>query len=179
VVAESRGEGLSTEPEELSTGRLVRARFGRRVFFVLLCLLVGAALAGSLGVRTAEATGSGGGYEVSVTYPSIIRPGLATHVTIELQRAGGFPGVVTVAGTSSYFDIFDENGLDPDPVSATTDEERTIWTFVPPEGGDTMTVSFDVRIEPGVQLKRAEATVSVLEGGQPAVNVNFRTLVLP
>ena len=182
-MAESRGarepESTSTLPEELPLSRLRRARAARRLFFVLLCLLLLAAFAGVLGVRTGEATASGGGYQVSVTHPSVIRPGLATHVTIELRRERGFPGVVTLAVASSYLDIFDENGLDPDPVQAATDDERVIWTFDPPPEGDTMTVSLDVRIEPGVQLKRAEGTVEVLENGHAVATVDFRTLVLP
>ena len=169
----------STDPKELPMARIRRARTGRRLFFVFICLLLLSAFTGLLGVRTAESTGSGGGYQVAVQHASVIRPGLGTHLTIELQRDGGFPAVVTVAVSSSYLDIFDENGLDPDPVSATTDADRVIWTFDPPPAGDTMTVSLDVRIEPGVQLKRAKGTVEVLENGQAVASVEFTTTVLP
>ena len=182
-MAESRGErdpeSTSTLPEELPLSRMRRARAGRRMFFLLLCLLLAAAVAGLLGVRTGEATGSGGGYDVSVTHPSVIRPGLAGNVSIELRRQGGFPGVVTVAVSSSYLDNFDENGLDPEPVMATTDGQRVIWTFDPPPSGDTMTISLDARIEPGVQWKRAKGSVEVLEQDRPVATVEFRTLVLP
>ncbi len=156
-----------------------RARAGRRLFFLLLSALLIAALTGVLGVRTGEATGRGGGYELAVIYPSITRGGLASAVSIEVRRPGGFGGVVVVAMTSSYLDIFDENGLDPDPAVATTDAERVIWTFDPPEELDTMMVSFDARIEPGVQWRRVRGAVQILEDGRPVATARFRTLVLP
>ena len=84
-----------------------------------------------------------------------------------------------MAVTSSYFDAFDENGLDPDPAESTSDGERSIWKFEPPPG-DVMTVSFDARIEPGVQLTRVKGEVSVLDpSGADVVTADFRTLVLP
>jgi hypothetical protein len=182
-VAESRGArdpgSTSTAPEELPLSRIRRARSGRRLFFALLTLFLFLAFTGVLGVRTGEATGSGGGYEVTVTHPSVTRPGLAANLSIELRREGGLPGVVTLAMSSSYLDNFDENGLDPDPVQATTDQERVIWTFDPPPAGETITISFDTRVEPSVQFKRAKGKVEVLENGQAVATVNFRTLMLP
>lgn len=170
---------VSTEPEEVSLGRLKRARFGRRLWFLAVCALLVAAALGLLGVQHDEKSASGGGYEVTVTYPSIIRPGLATNWSVEVRREGGFERVLTLAVDSAYFDAFDENSLDPDPLGATSDGERTIWTFEPPPEGDTFTVSFDARIEPGVQLERIPGTVTVLEDGRPVATVDYKTLVLP
>ena len=169
----------STDPQEMRLSRIRRARAGRRLFFALLCLFLLAAFAGLLGARTGEATATGGGYELSVTHPSVTRPGLAVNLSIELRRQGGFEGTVTVAVTSSYLDILDENGLDPDPAVATTDDEHVVWTFDAPDQGDTMTISVDARIEPSVQFKRAEGSVAVLENGQAVATADFRTLVLP
>lgn len=95
-------------------------------------------------------------------------------MVLEVRRAGGFEGPVTIASTSLYFEAFDENGLDPDPSKATSDSERVIWQFDTPEKGDTFTVSFDARIEPGQQLKRVAATTAVLEGGAPVVSGSLR-----
>ena len=125
--------------------------FGGLALFLLLGLL------NVYGVRTREKTVTGSGYELTLTYTSVTRPGLATPWSVEVRHPGGFDsGLVTVAATSSYFDAFDENGLDPDPARSTSDGERTIWQFEPPTG-DTLTVSFDARIEPGVQLTRSRA----------------------
>ncbi|MCA1691140.1 MAG: hypothetical protein LC733_02665 [Actinobacteria bacterium] len=172
-------ERVSTEPPEISVKRMRRGRAMRRVFFVCLCALLVAAALGLLGSRTSETTASGGEYELVVRYPSITRPGLATQFEIEVTREGGFPGIVTLAISSSYLDIFDENGFDPDPLGATTDPERLVWSFEPPKDSDTMAFSFDARTEPGVQLKRAAGSVAVLEDNRPVVTARFKTLVLP
>jgi hypothetical protein len=85
-----------------------------------------------------------------------------------------------VAVTSSYFDAFDENGLDPAPVEETTDSERTVWRFAP-STAEVIVVSFDARIEPGVQFTSVKGRVEVLtaRSAPPAVSVDFRTWVMP
>ena len=138
---------------------------------------------GFYGVRTRTASESAGGYELSVHYASVSRPGLATPWSLEVTRPGGFPDGLTVAVTSSYFDVFDENGLDPAPVEETSDGERTFWKFSP-STSDTISVSFDARIEPGVQLTRAKGRVEVLDGptgptATTVVTVDFGTWVMP
>ena len=135
---------------------------------------------GFYGVRTRTTTASGGGYELSVRYASVSRPGLATPWSFEVTRPGGFPDGLTVAVTSSYFDAFDENGLGPAPVEESTDGELTIWRFGP-SAGDTLSVSFDARIEPGVQLTTVKGRLEVLAGatGPTAVGVDFSTFVMP
>ena len=171
---------MSTAPPAADLGRLRRARWGRRAFFVAITtfLLLGAL--GRYGVRTAEVTGEGGGYELRVLYPEVSRPGLATPWSLEVRRPGGFDdGTVTVATTSSYFDIFDENSLDPEPSESTSDGERTYWTFTTPPAGDTLSVSFDARIEPAVQWQSAEATSSVVVEGVDVVSTGYRTFVMP
>ena len=145
-----------------------------------LFLLLGAL--GVYGVRTRTISAAAGGYEQSVRYATVSRPGLATPWSLEVRRPGGFPDGVTVAVMSSYFDAFDENGLDPAPVSETSDGERTYWTFGP-STADTISVSFDARIEPGVQATRVKGRAEVLAGPGPAastvVAVDFGTWVLP
>ncbi len=145
-----------------------------------LFLLLGAL--GFYGVRTRTISAAAGGYELSVRYASVSRPGLATPWSLEVRRPGGFPDGVTLAVMSSYFDAFDENGLDPAPVAEPSDGERTFWPFGP-SAGDTISVSFDARIEPGVQVTRVKGRAEVLAGPGPAasplVTVDFGTWVLP
>jgi hypothetical protein len=152
------------------------------LFVVALVIFLGLGLLGLYGVRTKEASATGGGYELTVTYTSVTRPGLATPWSAEIRRPGGFGDgeeLISLAVSASYFDAFDENGLDPDPAESVNDGERTIWRFDPPPG-DTMTVSFDARLQPDVQLTRVEGTASVLDASGAAVaTVDFRTLVLP
>jgi hypothetical protein len=179
VQAEAARPSIPTEPEPTDLRRQTRARTGRRVFVVLLGVFLLLGALGFYGVRTTSASAAGGGYEVSVDYASISRPGLATPWAFEIRRAGGFPEGVTVAVTSAYFDVFDENGLGPAPAEETTDGDRTIWRFSP-TSSDTLSVSFDARIEPGVQLFTARGELSVLgPNGQPAVTVAFKTFVMP
>ena len=172
-----------TEPAPADVARQIRARTGRRIFIALLVLfLLGGAL-DLYGVRTRTRSAAGGGYELAVTYGSVSRPGLATPFSFEVRRPGGFPQGVTVAALSSYFDVFDENGLDPSPVEETSDGERTFWTFGP-SAADTISVSFDGRIEPGVQVTRAKGRAEVLAGppgpgAATVVTVNFGTWVMP
>jgi hypothetical protein len=170
---------MPTAPDEADTGKLQRSRLVRRGFVVVLVGFLTLGMLNVYGVRTRERTGAGGGYELTVRYAGISRPGLATPWSVDVSRPGGFPDGVTLAVTSSYFDGFDENGLDPSPVEETNDGERSIWRFGP-SVGDTLSVSFDARIEPGVQLTRLKGSVSVLGGtGAPAVTVEFSTLVMP
>lgn len=175
-----------TAPRETDTGRLERSRLFRRAFVVALVVFLGLGMLNVYGVRTRERSATGGGYALTVHYASVSRPGLATPWSVEVTRPGGFPDGITLAVTSSYFDGFDENGLDPAPEEETNDGERSIWRFGP-AAGPTLAVSFDARIEPGVQLTRLKGSVSVLgdasgrsrPGDPPVVTVDFATLVMP
>ena len=177
--AEADRPSIPTEPDPTDIPRQKRSRAGRRVFVAALGVFLLLGALGFYGVRTTSASAAGGGYELSVDYASISRPGLATPWAFEVRRAGGFPDGVTVAVTSAYFDVFDENGLGPAPVDETTDGDLTIWRFGP-TASETLSVSFDARIEPGVQLTTAKGELSVLGlNGRPAVTVEFKTFVLP
>ena len=173
-------KSIPTAPDPTDVGRQVRARIGRRVFVAILSLFLLLGAAGFYGVRKASETASGGGYELSVEYARISRPGLATPWSFEVRRAGGFPDGLTVAVTSSYFDAFDENGLGPAPEQEGADGARTIWRFGP-SPAETISVSFDARIEPGVQLTTLKGELAVLAGhaGPPVVTVAFKTIVMP
>ena len=169
----------STDPERVPEARIRRWRSLRRLFFVGLCLFLGLGLLEVYGVRTSETTATGGGYELTVSYAKVTRPGLATPWSVEVRHPGGFDGPVTVTTTSDYIDAFDENSLDPEPSSVTTDADRIIWEFEPPSEGDTLTVSLDARMEPGVQLERVTGVTEVLEQDEPVVSVRYRTWVMP
>lgn len=167
----------STIPEALPLARLRRARALRRLAFVVIALFLLAAAFGLLGVRSREASASGGGYDMTVTYAAMSRPGLATPFDIEVTKAGGFPGQVTLAVSGDYLAAFDENGLDPDPTGARADGDFVYWTFDPPEG-DVLLVSFDARLEPAVQWKR-EGTVRLIRQSEALAEIDFTTWVMP
>jgi len=180
MAKEGGRRSIPTEPTPTKIPRQLRARAVRRIFVAALGLFLALGALGFYGVRTTTSSATGSGYELEVRYASVSRPGLATPWSFEVRRQGGFPDGLTVAVTSSYFDAFDENGLGPAPVEETTDGKRTIWRFGP-SVGDVLAVSFDARIEPGVQLTRLGGQVEVLDGatGPSAVTVAFRTWVMP
>lgn len=145
---------------------------------VVLCLFLLAGVLGVFGVRTATEKATGGGYEIEVRYARVARPGLSVPWSVTIRRPGGFDGPVVLTTTSAYFDVFDENAFEPEPESVTTDGERVIWQFTPPEQGDTLEVSLDTRVGPNVQWG-SSATTEVLENGQPVVEVRYRTWIAP
>ena len=167
----------STLPDDQG---LRHARADRRIatgLGICFAIVVVAALVGLLGVKTTTTTAQlADGTEVELHYARITRPGLATPWSVTVHRPGGFEGPITVRSTSAYFDLFDENGLTPDATSATQDAEMVTWEFDPPPG-DTFRLSFDARIEPGVQWGR-DATTEVEVGGEVAT-LTYRTWVLP
>ena len=168
---------VPTAPEEPDLLRSRRARAARRLFMTLLVAFLAYGVAGGLGVKTRSTTVEGGGYRLTVSYGQVSRPGLATPWSLEIHRPGGFDGPVTVSTTTSYLDMFDENGFDPEPSKATANPDEVVWEFEPPDG-DTLAVSLDARIEPGAQWGRAGRT-SVLVDGKSVVTASYKTWVMP
>jgi hypothetical protein len=173
----ARARAGSTLPEPASRERAGRARMARRTGTGLLAVFLVLGGVNLFGVRSDTVSAAGGGYELSVTYAAMSRPGLATPWDVEVRRPGGFDGPVTIATTGDYLGMFDENGLDPEPSSSTATGEMIIWEFEPPPG-DTLTVSFDARLEPAVQAGRSGET-SVLVDGRSVVRVGYTTRVMP
>jgi len=168
---------VPTAPEKPDLLRSRRARAVRRLFMAALVAVLALGLAGLLGVDSATKTAGGGGYELTVTYGRVSRPGLATPWSLEVRHPGGFDGPITISTNTKYLDLFDENGFDPQPSKSTATPDTVIWEFDPPDG-DTLGVSLDARIEPGAQWGRTGET-SVLVEGQPVVTAKYKTWVLP
>ena len=170
----------STLPEETPLSDVRRARDLRRAGLVLLTLFVLAGGVGLLGTRTATASASGDGYELTVTYPAVTRSGHAVKVEVEVRKEGGFDPSepIRMRLLSGYFDLFDENAFTPQPDGESADGTWTYDEFVPPRG-DVFTVSVDTRVEPAKNSgERGE--VSLLdEQGRPLLTVEFRTRLMP
>jgi hypothetical protein len=172
---------LSTAPEQRSESSLWRGRILRWVFALALTAFLVVGLLGGYGVRHRGVTGVGGGYELTVRFPTVTRPGLASVWAVEVRRTDGAPleGPITIATDAAYFELFDENGLDPDPATAMSDGERLIWEVEPADRATAVALDFDARIEPAVQLTRERGETSVLVDGEPVVTVTYTTNVLP
>ena len=143
-----------------------------------LALFVAAGATGLLGVHSTTSSGEGGGYQIEVEYAAVARAGLDVPWQVHVRRAGGFAGPVTLAVTADYFDIYEEQGLDPEPASQTSDGEYLYWTFDPPPAGEEMTVDFDAYIQPSSQLG-ASGEVSVLVGTERVATTSFHTWLVP
>lgn len=151
----------------------------RIVSLILIMGVVLAAAAGFLGVRTAEATGIGGGFTLTVLYTEMSRAGLATPFGVEVRSdSGELPPTVTIKVSSSYLALFDDNGLEPTPTESYNTSEWTWWTFDVPPNTAELRVDLDARLEPAVQSGQT-ATAAVEVDGQQVASVEFTTLVAP
>lgn len=152
----------------------------RVVSVALISALAIVTATGLLGVRTASAGRSEGGYQLTVDHAAVTRPGLATpfDITVRTRDDAPLPGELTIRLDSAYMAMFDENGLDPTPVTSYQTGEWLWWTFENPDGREEIHVSFDARLEPGVQWGRT-GSVAVFTGGDRLVEVVFRTWVIP
>ena len=168
----------STLPQPRAPEHVRRARTQRRIGIGALTLFVLAGAAGAFGTRTADASASAAGYRLTVTHPSVSRPGHAVRYEVRVVRPGGFDGPIRMRFSSDYFDLFDENSFGPAADSETTTGAYTIYQFAPPPG-DTFVVSSDTRVEPARQ-RGEKGEVSVLDdSGRPVVTVRYRTRILP
>lgn len=165
-----------TAPADDGLAASRRSLWWRRGILALLALFVIAALSQQLGVRTDTVQGASGDVAASVRYADRARGALAAPFRITIERAGGFSSQIEVRTSQSYLEIFDDNGLEPDPVEMTTEAGYVIWTFDPPPG-DTLEIILDARIEPGVfGRERGTSTVSV---GGDEVTLEYTTWVMP
>lgn len=173
------GVFTSTMPEPRSEAQLRRNTLLRRAMLTVLVVFVLLGAVGTFGTRTSERSASGGGLEMTVTYPSVSRPGHAVKYEVVVRKPGGFEGEpIRMRFAGEWFDLFDENGFGPDPEAATSDGDYDYFEFLPPTG-EVFRVSLDTRVEPAVQRGRP-GEVSVLDGtGTPVVTVAYRTRIWP
>ena len=154
-----------------------RNRLARRMGLTVLAVVVLLGATGMLGVRTRTVRASSNGYDLTVRYAQVARPALAAPWEVTLHHDGGFDGPITISTSADYFHLFDENGLSPDPAGATAGRDRLVLEFDPP-AGETLTVSYDARIGPNVQMGK-RATTQVLVHDEPVVGVSYRTWIMP
>lgn len=170
--------GTDTTPEWGGLAVVRRGRTERRVLLTVFAVVLALGATGWLGVREARERASGGGYDLTVTYPRITRAGHAVPLAIEVRKPGGFGDEpVTLRMTTAYFALFDENGVQPAPSKETATGRDLVWEFDPPPG-DTLRVYFDTRTGPNRQ-RGEDGTVAVLDGETPVVSVDIDTVVLP
>lgn len=145
---------------------------------VLAAVAVLDAVAPVFGVDSARVSDRGNdGTLLTVDYPELTRPALASPFAVEVSRAGGFDAPIEVAVSRHWMEQWDENGFVPEPESSTGDLEWVVYEFEPPDG-DTLRVFFDARLEPARQ-ESLEGAVQVRSPGEPIAEVRFETTVRP
>jgi hypothetical protein len=177
VIAVAEGGSTSTRPRDVPFGVQRRHRTLRRAGLVAIGALVLAGSANLVGLRLESASARAGGTSLEVTYALVTRPGLATPWRVEVRRAGGFEGPITISTTTAYFESFDFNQWYPEPTGSTVRADELLLRFDPPEG-DVFTLRFDGRATPTFNL--GSGAVTTLETpGSPVLRVEYRTVVVP
>lgn len=168
----------TTLPDEPPLERVRRAQLLRRLGCTLLVAFVVAGALGAFGTRTATATRSGSGYTVTVTYPSVSRPGHAVRFEVLVKGDQKLPDTIRLRLRSDYFDLFDENGFSPAPDTETSDGEYR-YVDLSTSGSSTLRIKVDTRVEPARQRGTYGDVALVDDQGAALVDVPFRTRIWP
>ena len=168
--------GLATVAEKRS--ERPRGVIARRVGVGLLVLFVLVGLTGLLGVRSSTRHATGDGIDLRVRYGRVSRPGLATPLSIEVRRDGGFDAPVVLELDADYFDLFDLNGIYPSPAGEASLGDRLHWEFDPPDG-ELLRVTLDARVSPA-RAAPGSTRIAVLDPeGRVLVATDVDTLIVP
>ncbi|MFI7587252.1 hypothetical protein ACIB24_09280 [Spongisporangium articulatum] len=170
--------GDSTVAEVKDASEIRRGLMGRRAALVVLLVVVLAGATGLLGVHTSTARASGGGYSIALDYARVSRAGLDSPWKVTVTRADGFDGELTLATSSTYFEMFETQGFSPEPDSETAAGGVLYQTFAPPEGATSFTVAYDAYIQPASQRGRTGRTTLIVDGRE-VTHVDYRTWLVP
>lgn len=139
--------------------------------------LIGFGAFGLLGSRTSTVQAGRHGYGLSVSYPSVTRPGLPVRWEIEVHHVGGFSEPIRLATTFDYLHLFDISNTEPDAASSSATSDAVEYDFAAPSG-DTFRVAMDGNAEPG-EHGPFIATTRLIVSGEPVVGVSYRTVMVP
>lgn len=163
----------------------VHVRRRRRLYWATTAALIAVIAAGLLdvfapvlGVDSGSASSqTSDGVVVSVQYPALTRPALASPFAIEVTDPDGFDEPIELAVSRPWIEMWDENGFYPTPSSETGDDRWVVWEFDPPDG-DTFRFFYDARLEPGRQ-SGSRGAVQLRDGERVLTSVTFETEVRP
>lgn len=143
----------------------------------MIVAVIALALSGVLGQRTDTVSVAGNGYRLDVTYPSVARPGLDIRWKIAVTNPNGFGDKLTIGLSQDTFDLFDFNGISPDPDSVTSTGDLLIyeWDRRP---GTRFLISIDAYIEYGEHFGRT-ATAAVLVDDRPVLTARYKIRMVP
>jgi hypothetical protein len=151
--------------------------WARRAAVACLAAFVVVGAFGVFGQRTSITSAERNGYRLTVTYPSVVRPGLDVRFNVTVEHAGALGKSVTLAFSRRYFDLFDFQGIRPDPEAATSNISQIQWTWQA-MASDTLVVDLDMIAEGGEHFGK-EGLTSLIVGGRPVVTVRYHTRWVP
>jgi hypothetical protein len=167
----------STLDDVRTTGENKAGVRGRAVALSLMLLVVVLGASGWLGVHARTEHAAGAGYDLTLTYPQVARAGLDIPWELRLEHPGGFSGDITIALSADYFDIFEFQGMHPEPSDETADAHFVYLTFAPPDG-DVFTTALDTYVQPSAQRGR-DATVRAIIDGRTVAEIDYSTWLVP
>lgn len=168
----------STIQDVTGVERNRRGHLGRRVALGVIALIVAVGASGWLGVHAETTSATGPGYHLSITYPRVARAGLDIPWELRLTSETGFDTDITIGISADYYDIFEFQGMHPEPSDETSDGKFVYLTFSPPKTGNVFTTSLDTYVQPAAQVGRHATTFAQI-GGQTVASVSYTTWVMP
>lgn len=144
---------------------------------MLLVVLVIAGAASVFGVSESRVDASGAGYDLSVEYAEVSRPGLETPWMARIVNREGFDTPISLRITSEYWEQFDVNGISPEPDATRRDGRYLIMEFARPIGSEFV-MSLDARLSPATQRSQSAAT-ALLVNDRIVAEVFYKTKVMP
>lgn len=158
---------------EVEEDRRFQERFWRfeRFAWVLMALLVIAALAGATGSGGPLAEGRAEARAGTITYPRIARWQAAAELTVRLPPLAAGPTEFELA--DSFTRIFAVESIEPAPSASTATGASHRFTFDLASGGGEKTIVFHLRAARPALPRRTRAQL----GDAPPVDLQF--VVLP
>lgn len=183
-VTDDAGSTLSA----VRVGRRPRAAlWARRTAATVMLAVVIVGASGLLGVRsdvrTTTASSGDGAWTLTVTYAEVARAGWDVPLSIRVTAPGPLAErPVTLTIDRAYLDLFETQGWNPDPASATGDADRVELEFDTPSDADVFQADFDAYIQPSAQLgagSRITLSTPVDGQDQEVAAVDIHTTLLP
>lgn len=167
----------STTPTDPSPGW---DRFDRGLRAIAVAVVFGVVVAAALGVgglTTASRSARSGDLAATVHFASVSRPGIATPLRIDVSTIDGSDlGAVTVRVPRRYLDLFDENGLAPEPTGIEADAHVESWVYEDVRTS-VLSIDFDARLQPNAH-RSSDASI-VVSRGSDSVSILIGTRVMP
>ena len=174
-----------TEDDDDSTLSDVRwdvsggALLGRRLFLLFLLLLLLAGGTGLLGVHTTTVSASADGYTLTVTYARTARAGWDVPLRFDLTSTESLSDKkLQFTVDRAYLDMFETQGVNPEPSDENGDATRVGWEYDIPTPGTTFAVEYDAYIQPTAQIGTG-SDISLAVNGEPVTSVHIETTLVP